>query len=100
MKKQSSVKKMLGIMAATSMLASPGAGTTIEHPHKSIVQNQYAALPEVVYQYSRPFNFLRGVGRRGRRKNRHCSFMGPGVRKKRTNKIHRSRMLKRKHAKR
>jgi hypothetical protein len=61
-------------------------------------RNLQAAPPSVAYQYPNPFNFCKGGGRRGRRKMRGGSFMGPGIRKKKTNKIHRSRMLKRKHA--
>jgi len=49
-------------------------------------------------QYATP---LPGLYKRRRRKNKFPggSFMGPGIRKKKTNKIHRSRMLKRKHKK-
>lgn len=99
MKKHSG--KKIGIIAAAEMMMAGGAAaqlnTTAANQEVRTLANNMAA-PVISYQYQAPFNFRRGGFKRGRRKLRHCSFMGPGIRKKKTNKIHRSRLLKRKHA--
>jgi hypothetical protein len=98
MKKHSGVK--IGIIAAAAMMLAGQTAAPVTPLSSSEItfRNIQAAPPSVAYQYTNPFNFRKGGGRSGRRKMRGGSFMGPGIRKKKTNKIHRSRMLKRKHA--
>ncbi len=98
MKKHSG--KKIGIIAAAAMMLAGQASALVTPLSSSEIshRNLQSAPPSFGYHYNSQFNFRRGGGRRVRGKIRGGSFMGPGIRKKKTNKIHRSRMLKRKHA--
>jgi hypothetical protein len=90
------MKKKSVLFLAASMLAASGAPAIVENLNsKNTISHLYQ------YQGANLSQPLPGLYRRRRKKNKFGggSFMGPGIKRKKSNKIHHSRMLKRKHKK-